>query len=100
MTTHHDLIRKLTRKMEEWDYQFDRLEHRIQDAPTELKAKFDDKMKEVQKYKEVIKTKINDLETASNVVVEDLNKTLEGTWSSLKTAYEDAKSIFKSDKEQ
>jgi len=39
MSSHHDRIAKLSKKLEEWDYKLDRLEHRIKDLPDELKAK-------------------------------------------------------------
>lgn len=97
MSSHKDLIAKLGKTLEEWDYQIDRLEHRVQGAPAELKSRLDDKMKSVQKYKAIVKDKISEIEKASNTAVDELNKTADDAWSSLKTAYDDLKSEFKSD---
>jgi len=98
MSSHKKLIKKLSKTLEEWDYQIDRLEHRVQGAPAEVKSKLDEKMKSVQKYKEIIKDKIGEVEKTSSAAVDDLNKTIDDTWASLKTAYDDLKSEFKSDK--
>lgn len=60
MSSHHTAIQKFSQKLEELDYALDRLEHRLQDLPAEIKAKAGVKIQKLKDYR----TELQDKEKA------------------------------------
>ena len=91
MTTHNDKIEALSKKLEEWDYKIDRLQHRAQDLPDELKGKAEQVYEEMLVYRDQLREKQQTLSESSEQAYKDIEASIEGLWGKVKQVFKDAK---------
>lgn len=91
MTTHHDRIEALSKKLEEWDYKIDRLQHRAQDLPIELKGKAEQAYQEMVAARDQLREKQKILIDSSEQAYKDIEDSIEGLWRKVKQVFKDAK---------
>ena len=89
MSSHKDKIAKLSQTLEDWDYKLDRLEHRLKDLPDEIKAKADAKYEKLLGFRDSLKKKEQDLVSASEDAVEDIEHSIDETVDTFKLLFED-----------
>ena len=90
-------IEKLRRQLEEWDYQLDRFEHRVDDLSHDLRAKARTQVEEFRGKRRELESRIGELEKASERALEDLRDGIELAWDGLKTGFYAARSEFEKD---
>ena len=56
--SHHDLIKKLSDKLENWDYQLDRLQARVSDYEDEAKAAAESAIEKLKAQEEALELRV------------------------------------------
>lgn len=90
-------IDRVRQQLEDWDYQFDRFEHRVQDLGKELQDKASARLDEFREKRSELETRLKDLEEKSENALEDLKDGIEIAWDGLKTGFFAARSEFEDD---
>lgn len=88
---------KVRQQLEDWDYQFDRFEHRVGDLSQELQGKAREVVSDFSEKRKELESKLKDLEEASERALEDLKDGIEIAWDGLKTGFYAARSEFEDD---
>lgn len=94
MSDHHEFIHQIKQQLEDWDYQLDRLEHRVDGLGEELREKAKQTLEDINKQRLELKHKMAELTDQSENAVEDLKEGIELAWDGLKTAYSAARKEF------
>lgn len=94
MNKRHEYIEKAKAQLEEWEYDINRLEARLEDAQDEVKVKLDKTIKDLKVKKKDLQGKMKQLEGAAEEAWIDIKDGLELAWDSLKLGFLAAKSEF------
>lgn len=97
MSTLHDFVAKLQQQLEELDYQFDRLEHRVDDLSAEAQGQAKSLLKDIKAQRNSFNDTLSKLEQQSSAAIEDVKDGLEVAWDGLKTAFYAVRSEFEKD---
>lgn len=97
MPSHEDYIQKLRNQLEEWDYELDRLEHRVEDLSNEARQRAKQKLEDAREYRQEVEGKLKRLEGAAGDAIQDIRDGLELAWDGLKTGFAAARSEFEDD---
>lgn len=97
MASHHEYVQKLRNQLEEWDYELDRLEHRLEDLGNEGRRRAEEKLEEARQYRRDVEGKLKKLESSTGNALEDIREGLELAWDGLKTGFAAARSEFEDD---
>lgn len=89
MSSHHTAIQKFSQKLEELDYTLDRLEHRLQDLPGEIKAKAGVKIQKLKDYRAELQEKEKALLADSEEKLHDAEEAIEDALGTVKILFED-----------
>lgn len=100
MSSHKSFIDQLTNQLEKWDYDLDRLEHRLNDISDELKEKLDNTVAQLKSDRKELIEKVQKYEQAGEDAIEDLKEGLDIAWDSIKMALLSAKSEFLEEEEE
>lgn len=90
-------IDRIRRQLEDWDYQLDRFEHRVEDLGHELRARAQARVQEFRGKRHELEQRLGELEKASERALEDLKDGIELAWDGLKTGFYAARSEFEKD---
>ncbi len=90
-------IDKIRRQLEDWDYQLDRFEHRVEDLSHELQSKAKQQVAEFRHKRHELEGRLGELEKTSERALEDLRDGIELAWDGLKTGFYAARSEFEKD---
>lgn len=94
MSKRHEYLEKLKAQLEEWEYDIDRLEAKLEDAQGEAKVKMDKTIKELKVKQQDVQVKLKKIEEAAEDAWHDVKDGLELAWDSLKLGFLAAKSEF------
>lgn len=97
MTSRQEYIDRLRKQLEEWDYELDRLEHRLEDLTDEAHSRARQKLEEAREYRHDVEGRLRKLEEAAGNALEDIRNGLEIAWDGLKTGFYAARSEFEDD---
>lgn len=97
MASHEEYIRKLRSQLEEWDYELDRLEHRMEDLGTEARERAKQKIEDARDYRRDVEGRLKKLESAAGDALQDIRDGIELAWDGLKTGFAAARSEFEDD---
>lgn len=100
MSNRQQYIDKIAAQLEEWDYDMDRLEHRVKDYQGEIKTKFEEKLKEVRNDISQVNHKVKEFVEASEDALEDLKDGLEIAKEGIRLGIASAQSEFVQDEEE
>jgi len=94
-----ELLEQLKKKFDDlnyrWNIERNKFEAQAQHESAEVRKKFEEKQKEVRKFRNDMKEKIIDLEVASENAWDDVKDGAEKTWRALSEAFDKASSHFK-----
>ena len=94
MSKRHEYLEKLKAQLEEWEYDINRLEARLDDAQGEAKVKLDKTLKDLKTKQKDVQGKLKKIEEAAEDAWHDVKDGLELAWDSLKLGFLAAKSEF------
>lgn len=94
MSKRHEYLDKLKAQLEEWEYDIDRLEARLEDAQGEAKVKMDKAITDLKAKQKDVQGKLKVIEEAAEDAWQDVRDGLELAWDSLKLGFLAAKSEF------
>ncbi len=83
MSSHNELIDKISQKLRDWDYEIDRIEHKAIDLKDEALEKKDELLAEFRDKRTQLEQKLEEFEDVSEEVKKDLSDSLHTSWSSL-----------------
>ncbi len=92
MSKRHEYLEKLKAQLEEWEYDINRLEARLDDAQGEAKVKLDKTIKDLKTKQKDVQGKLKKIEEAAEDAWHDVKDGLELAWDSLKLGFLAAKS--------
>lgn len=94
MNKRHEYLEKLKAQLEEWEYDIDRLEARLEDAQGEARIKMDKAIADLKSRQKDVQAKLKKMEEAAEDAWQDVKDGLELAWDSLKLGFLAAKSEF------
>jgi chromosome segregation ATPase len=94
MSKRNEYLEKVKEQLEEWEYDIDRLEARLEDAQADGKVKLDKTINELKAKQKELQLKLRDLEGAAEEAWTDIRDGVELAWDSLKLGFLAAKSEF------
>ena len=97
MSERRDFIKRAKQQLEDWDYQLDRFEHRVEDLAREAQDKARALLRDAREQRSKLKDKLESVESHSEAAWEDIKDGAEIAWDGLKTAYYAAKAEFEKD---
>ena len=100
MSSHQEYIDRLRKQLEEWDYELDRLEHRVRDLADQARERAKKQLESARGYRQDVEKKLERLEDSANHALEDLRDGLEIAWDGIKTGYYAARAEFEDDKDR
>lgn len=83
MSNHKDFIDKISAKLQDWDYETDRLEHRLNDLKEEAKDKMQETINALKDKKNEMIAQLEELESVTEEVAEDIKDGLDISWTGL-----------------
>jgi uncharacterized coiled-coil DUF342 family protein len=89
MSSHHEQIEKFAKKLEEWDYKIDRMEHRVMDLPDELRSIAQNKYQKLLDYRSGLKEKEDKLVASSEHAVHEIEKSVEDVWNTVSLLFKE-----------
>ncbi|MBK8973489.1 MAG: hypothetical protein IPM37_19870 [Hahellaceae bacterium] len=89
MSSHHTAIQKFSQKLEELDYTLDRLEHRLQDLPGEIKASASIKVQKLRDYRAELQEKEKALLEQSEEKLHNVEAVIDDALDTVKILFED-----------
>ncbi|SIO36079.1 hypothetical protein [Salinivibrio sp. ES.052] len=89
-----EMIDKLHHRLHDWNQEIDKLEAKASVASANAKADYRDSIEHMRARKEQAKTRIDELQNASDDAWDDIKQGAEQALSSLKEAYDSAKHKF------
>ncbi|MZR61767.1 hypothetical protein [Alcanivorax sp. DP30] len=98
MSEKKDFIESVRQKLEDWDYQRDRLAARINDLSHEWKDDAEKRLEEFKVQRKELEGKLEVLESRSEDAWQDIKDGVELAWDGLKTGLLAARSEFEDDK--
>ena len=94
MTKRNEYLDKIKAQLEEWEYDINRLEARLDDAQDEAKVKLDKTINDLKARQKDMQGRLKQLENAAEEAWTDVKDGLELAWDSLKLGFLAAKSEF------
>ena len=94
MTKRNEYLDKIKAQLEEWEYDINRLEARLDDAQDEAKVKLDKTINDLKVKQKDMQGRLKQLENAAEEAWTDVRDGLELAWDSLKLGFLAAKSEF------
>lgn len=94
MSKRHEYLEKLKAQLEEWQYDIDRLEAKMEDVQGEAKTKMDQTLTDLKAKQKDVQAKFKKIEEAAEDAWGDVRDGLELAWDSLKLGFLAAKSEF------
>ena len=89
-------IGKMAAKLKEWDLEVQKLEGKADMAQADVKAKYNEQIKELKVKKEAAQQKLNKIQEAGEGAWEDLKEGVEQSWKILGDAVKSARDKLKS----
>ena len=89
-----DYLQYLRQRLEEWEYQFDRFQHRMEDLSDELRDQASERLAGLKQRSDALRTKIAELENQSELALEDIRDGLDLAWDSLRLGLLSARGEF------
>lgn len=86
MSSHNELIEKLTEKLKSWDYQIDRLEHRLADLGEEGRQKANDALASLKEQRKQLASRLEAGRNNANEMVDDLKDGMDKAMDDLKSS--------------
>lgn len=90
-------IDKIRSQLEDWNYQLDRLEHRLEDLAHDGQQRARDKIADFKHKRKQLEGRLAELEDTSERAFDDLRDGIELAWDGLKTGFFAARSEFEDD---
>lgn len=94
MNKRHDYLDKIKAQLEEWEYDIDRLEARLEDLQGEARVKMDKAIADLKIKQKDMQIKMKQIEEAAEDAWQDVKDGFELAWDSLKLGFLAAKSEF------
>ncbi|KGD65829.1 hypothetical protein Y5S_01053 [Alcanivorax nanhaiticus] len=94
MSEKKDFIESLRQKLEDWDYQRDRLAARISDLSQEWREEAEEKLADFKEERKELEAKLEVLESRTEDAWQDIKDGIELAWDGLKTGLLAARSEF------
>ena len=98
METKDTYSKKMKAKFEDlnhkWNLERNKLEAKAQHAKVEVKKKFEEQLTALQKSRETMRQKLNQVDTASEDAWKDFKEGVDNAWKSLNEAIKKARSHF------
>ena len=94
MTDKKDFADNIRHKLEDWDYQLDRLTARLGDKREEWRSEAKQKIAEIQDRRDELEAKLEKLESHGEDAWGDIKAGVELAWDGLKTGLLAARSEF------
>ncbi len=94
MSRRSEYLEKLMAQLEEWKYDIDRLEARLEDFQGEARVKMDKTIADLKAKQKDVEVKLKRIEEAAEDAWHDVKDGLELAWDSLKLGFLTAKSEF------
>ena len=91
---HKEYVEKLKAQLDEWNTEFAKLESRFSDVQGKAKDEFNKNIDEIKAKQLDLKTRINELEGASELALNELKKGVESAWEAFKQGAIKAKNEF------
>ena len=89
-----EYLQSLGQRIEEWEYQLDRFQHRVADLGDQARARADQQVAELQALRNELKDKLQHLEGQGEQALEDIRDGLELAWDGLHLGLLSARTEF------
>jgi len=89
-----DYLQHLRQRLEDWEYQLDRFQHRMEDISEELRDQARERLAELRQRSEALRAKIADLESRGELALEDIRDGLDLAWDGLRLGLLSARGEF------
>ena len=76
-------------KLEEWDYKLDRLEHRLKDAPDEIREKVQQKAEQLKAQRGKLAEQEHRIQDAAEHAIEEIEDALKEGWATMQLLFEE-----------
>ena len=97
MSNTKEFSHALREKLDDWDYQFDRLIAKVQDIRAELREEAQEKIREFEQHRKELEAKLERIEEHSEDAWEDIKTGIELAWDGLRAGLLAARSEFEDD---
>lgn len=98
MTDKKDFADSIRQKLEDWDYQLDRLTARLGDKRDEWRAEAKQRIADIEERRDAMEAKLEKLESHGEDAWQDIKAGVELAWDGLKTGLLAARSEFEDGK--
>lgn len=98
MSEKKEFVAAIRQKLEDWDYQRDRLVARIDDLSHEWREDAEARLADFKQRRKELESQLEDLESRGEEAWEDIKDGIEIAWDGLKTGLLAARSEFEDDK--
>jgi uncharacterized coiled-coil DUF342 family protein len=95
MSTKEDFVRKMHAKLDQWNAEIDALTAKADQAGAEARAEYHKQLDTLRGKRDHARSKLNELESASEGAWQDLRAGVELAWESVSEAVRSATSRFK-----
>lgn len=85
MSAHQDLIEKISNRLKDWDYQLDRLEHRISDLTGDAKQAARQRLEEARTHRQELRQKLDQAKGEAEQTLDSVRDNLESGFNNLKS---------------
>ncbi len=94
MGNREEYIDKLADQLKKWDAEIQKLEEKAENAKTDVKAKYTEKIDELRAKKELIQQKVKDFGEANKEALGSVKKSIEDSLTNLTNAINDTFKMF------
>ena len=94
MSKRDEYVDKMKKQLDEWNTKLAALETKASQAKDEAKVKYGEEMAVIVKKRNEAKSRLSELQGASEEAWEELKAGMDQAWSSLKDAFEKARGKF------
>lgn len=88
-------VEKLKAQLDEWNVEIDKLEAKVREYETTVKLKYENEIRELREKRDEARTRLAEIQEASEDAWEDLIHGFERSWDIFKESVEHAISRFK-----
>ncbi|OQK17559.1 hypothetical protein AU255_06715 [Methyloprofundus sedimenti] len=95
MTDKNAYVQKMHAKIDQVDAQIDLLQAKLLDSAADAQIEYQDQLETLKKHRTAARSKLSELEAASQDAWKDIQAGMESAWDTMNSAVSEAKKHFK-----
>ena len=88
-------VEKMKAQLDQWNAELDRLEARRAEAEADTRLEIERQLASLRSQRDETRTKLRELESASDAAFDDLRRGVDHAWDSMSQAFREAMSRFR-----